>query len=450
MDKRLGHIDEVRTAGPSRPENALLMGAFADDLTGAVELASMLVSQGIRTGLALGANGTIDPACQAQVFALRTRVIARDDALAAFETAYARLAERDPLHAFFKYCATFDSTPQGNIGPCAELLLDRLGSDFTLFCPSFWQAGRHVFQGHLFAGRQILSESPKRFDPLTPMTDSNLLRVLAAQSRRKVDLIPLEIVRRGPAAVAARIRELRAAGVGLAIADATEAEDVASLAAGAFELRLLTGNSGLAGELAAEWRRRALVGHKDRAAMLPAVEGRAVVLAGSCAERTEQQLEAFARQHPVLRIDMDAACRGEDVVSAALAWAVERLPAGPMAIATTMAAADVQALQNRYGVDRVARMAEAVLSRLAGALVHEHGVRRMLVAGGETSGAILKELGIGSLEVGPFEEPGLSRSASAGADPLAFILKSGKLGPVDMFAPGLEALRRPLEFREPQ
>ena len=418
----------------------LLMAAIADDLTGGVELASMMVSQGVRVGLAIGVEGTLDPHCTAQVVALKTRTVPRAQAETETAAAFRRMKPREPLHTFLKYCATFDSTPDGNIGPAAETLLGEVGDDFTLFCPTFWEVERYVFQGYHFAGPQLLSESPKRFDPLTPMTDSNLLRVLAAQSRGKVGLIPFNVVHAGGDAVAARIRRLKAEGVSLAIADAASGPDIDAIAQGGFGLRLLTGNSGLAASLAAEWHRRGLTGGRPAPAPLPGIEGRAVVLAGSCGERTLEQLTVFEAHRPVLRLDVDAACRGEELLPSALRWAAAHGDGGPIAIATSAGPTEVDRLQSTHGARRVADVAESLLSRIGAALVRTLGVRRILVAGGETSGAILRELGVTSLAVGRFEGPGLSRSVS-GDGSLAFVLKSGKLGPKDMFLPALEALR---------
>jgi uncharacterized protein YgbK (DUF1537 family) len=427
---------------------SLELAAIADDITGGVELASMLVSRGLRVGFALGVDGPMDPAADAQVVALKIRTAERDWAVDQTRAALGRLLERNPRHVFFKYCATFDSTPKGNIGPCAEAILAQLADDFTVFCPAFIEAGRTVYQGHLFVGEQLLAESPKRNDPVTPMTDSNLLRILQSQSLGKVGLVPLATIRRGASAVAERITALRHQGVSLAIVDAVEASDVAVLAEASLDLKLTTGNSSIAADVVSAARRaRGVASHAvGRDAALPGIEGAAVVLAGSCAERTEEQLREFEGHRPVRRIDVDAACRGEDVVTPALAWSKMHLAEGPVAVATTMPPDGVAALHARYGIARVSATAETILARLSRHFVNECGVRRILVAGGETSGAILQALDVTSLNVGPYEQPGLSRSVALGREPLALVLKSGKLGPRDMFFPALEALRRPVEI----
>ncbi|RUZ72575.1 four-carbon acid sugar kinase family protein, partial [Mesorhizobium sp. M7A.F.Ca.US.003.02.2.1] len=184
---------------------SLLFGAIADDLTGGTELASMLVARGIPTGCTVGLDAPIPSGNLAHVILLKTRVIAASDAVRQVLEAADRLVEAGARQIFFKYCATFDSTPAGNIGPCAEALLERLGGGVTLFAPALCETGRTVYQGHMFGGPQLLAESPKRFDPLTPMTDSNLVRVLQAQSRGKVGLVPYLVVDAGAGAIRSAI-----------------------------------------------------------------------------------------------------------------------------------------------------------------------------------------------------------------------------------------------------
>jgi 3-dehydrotetronate 4-kinase len=423
----------------------LLFGAIADDLTGGVELASMLVSRGVRTHLAIGAHAPLDPAAEAVVFALKSRLTPADEAVRDSLAALDRLLAANTRRVFFKYCATFDSTPAGNIGPVAEALLDRLGEDFTAFCPAFCEAGRTVYQGHLFAGDRLISESPKRFDPMTPMTDPDLVRVLAAQSEGKTGLIAHSAVRAGGEAIRSGIDGLKQQGVRLALVDAVSEEDLASIADGCADLRLMTGNSSVAAHFPPLWRRRGWLAADPALNRLPAVDGHSAVLAGSVADRTDEQLRNFEQYGPVLRIDMVAACQGRDVAAEAFAWAAARLRNGPVAIATTAAPEAVSALQRRFGSAEVARRAEEILSDLAGRLTDEAGVRRLLIAGGETAGAILRSLGITTLRVGPYEGPGISRVIARAEDPIALVLKSGKLGPVDMFARVLEDMKRPIE-----
>lgn len=432
-------------SGPTPP---LLFGAIADDLTGGTELASMLVARGIPTGCTVGTDAPIQAGSVAHVILLKTRVIPAADAVAQVLRAAEKLLDAGARQIFFKYCATFDSTPAGNIGPCAEALLERLGAAVTLFTPALCETGRTVYQGHMFGGTQLLGESPKRFDPLTPMTDSNLVRVLAAQSRSKVGLVPFTVVDAGAQAIREAVRERTARGETLLVTDTIRERDLQAIADAAFDLPLMTGNSSVTAHLPPAWIAHGLLDAGDLvAASLPAVEGPAAVLAGSVADRTAEQLERFARQHPLLAIDLGKALAGADVVGEAQAFAARHLPGEMIAIATTAPQGEVEALQQTHGREAAAAKAEAILAEIAQLLVGAFGVRRLVVAGGETAGSVVKALGIDRIAMGAYEGPGLSRAiAYLGgdtSDPLALMLKSGKLGEPDIFTNVLEDMRRP-------
>ncbi|CAN7167886.1 3-oxo-tetronate kinase [Mesorhizobium sp. LjRoot246] len=432
------------TASPS-----LLFGAIADDLTGGTELASMLVARGIPTGCTVGLNAPIPSGNLAHVILLKTRVIAASDAVRQVLEAADRLVEAGARQIFFKYCATFDSTPAGNIGPCAEALLDRLGGGVTLFTPALCETGRTVYQGHMFGGAQLLGESPKRFDPLTPMTDSNLVRVLQAQSKGKgkVGLVPYLIVDAGAEAIRSAIREHCARGETLLVTDTIRERDLAAIAEATFDLPLMTGNSSVAAHLPQAWLAHGLVKEDDLvAASLPAVEGPAAVLAGSVADRTIEQLERFAENNPLLTIDLASAFAGADVMAEARAFAERHLPDTVIAIATTASQETVEALQQAHGRDAVAAKAEELLAGIAQILVRDLGVRRLVVAGGETAGSVVKALDIDRIAMGAYEGPGLSRAIAylpGQPSPLALMLKSGKLGGPDIFADVLQDMTRP-------
>ncbi len=427
---------------------SLLFGAIADDLTGGTELASMLVARGIATGCTVGLEAPIPPGKRAHVILLKTRVIAAADAVRQVLTAADRLVEAGARQIFFKYCATFDSTPAGNIGPCAEALLERLGGGVTLFTPALCETGRTVYQGHMFGGAQLLGESPKRFDPLTPMTDSNLVRVLQAQSKGKAGLVPWLTVDAGPQAIRDAVREKSARGETLLVTDTLRERDLATIAQAAFDLPLMTGNSSVVAHLPPAWLAHGMLSGDDLVpAGLPAVEGPAAVLAGSVADRTIEQLDRFAQDHPLLTIDLTGAFAGQDVVTQARAFAERHLPDAMIAIATTAPQSTVEALQQAYGRDTVAAKAEEILAEIAGMLVREFGVRRLVVAGGETAGSVVKALGIDRIAMGAYEGPGLSRAVAVlpgrPGDPLALMLKSGKLGGAGIFADVLQDMTRP-------
>jgi uncharacterized protein YgbK (DUF1537 family) len=357
-----------------------------------------------------------------------------------------RLLEAGARQIFFKYCATFDSTPAGNIGPCAEALLDRLGGGVTLFTPALCETGRTVYLGHMFGGSQLLAESPKRFDPLTPMTDSNLVRVLQAQSKGTAGLVPWLTIDAGPDAIRAAVREKSARGETLLVTDTLRERDLATIAEAAFDLPLMTGNSSVVAHLQPAWLAHGLLKADDLApASLPAVSGPAAVLAGSVADRTIEQLERFSHDNPLLSIDLASAFAGVDVVAQARAFAAQHLPDAMIAIATTAPQATVEALQ-AHGRNVVAAKAEEILAGIAQILVRDLGVRRLVVAGGETAGSVVKALGITGIAMGAYEGPGLSRAIAhlpgLPDDPLALMLKSGKLGGPDIFADVLQDMTR--------
>jgi uncharacterized protein YgbK (DUF1537 family) len=419
---------------------SLIFGALADDLTGGMELAAMLVSQGIRCGFVTDPARVADLVdVDAVVIAQKTRVVPAAQAVAAFERGAKALLARGARQLFFKYCATFDSTDDGNIGPCADVLRDLTGAAQVLFAPSFPEAGRRVFQGHLFYDDMLISESPKRFDPLTPMLDPSLVRTLQRQTTTRVGLMPQQAVRAGLAAMQEHGRRLTDAGIGYAIADATMPSDLEALAELSCEWPLATGNSSLAYYYPPHWRRLGWLGGDVHATPLPPVSGPAVALSGSCAERSLDQLLAFERERPVLRLDLERAIDGVDVVAEAMGWACSALADGPVAIATSALPEQVARVQARIGRHQAAALGEAVLGRRAMRLV-EAGVRRIVVLGGETSGSVLEQLRIDRLQVGRYVAPGVARAVSTGDTPIALCLKSGKLGPVDMLLPMLASM----------
>ncbi|MEZ5924081.1 MAG: four-carbon acid sugar kinase family protein [Hyphomicrobiaceae bacterium] len=422
----------------------LLLGAIADDLTGGIELASMLVAQGVRTGFGIGPAASLVEDAEAQVIALKTRVIPADEAVTAVLGGAERLITRGARQVFFKYCATFDSTPAGNIGPCAEALIDRLDAHRALFCPALCETGRTVYQGHMFGGSTLLSDSPKRFDPLTPMTDSNLVRVLQAQSRQKVGLIDHSIVEAGPEAIRYRSEQLAAEGATLQIVDTLNENHLAAIADAAAGMPLLTGNSSVAAHLPACWRRSGDL-QATAPIMLAGVDGPGAVIAGSVAEQTRQQLAVFGTHHPVLTLHLERAFAGDDLVGEAMTFARQCMrQCRDFAISTAVPQAAVDQLQTRFGRAETAAQAEFILSTLAHRFVHELGVRRIVVAGGETSGAVVAALGLTRLEVGPYLGLGMSRAITRTEPILGLSLKSGKLGSLDVFERLLADMCRPL------
>lgn len=413
----------------------MILGVIADDFTGATDVASMLVRAGMRTVQVIGVPDGPVPAAQAVVVALKSRTVPAAQAVAESLAALRWLQAGGARQLYFKYCSTFDSTPQGNIGPVAEALLEALGSDFTVACPAFPENGRTVFRGHLFVGDQLLSDSGMRQHPLTPMTDANLVRVLQAQCRGTVGLAAHEAVARGPQALRERFDALRAQGVRLAIVDAVDNNALRTLAQACDGLPLLTAGSGLALGLPAVYADKGWLQPDEEAHRLDAVGGAAAVVCGSCSQATQAQVAHWqAAGRPALAIDVRALAAGAPVVQQALDWARAQGPS-PVLVYSTAPAEAVQALQGELGVAAAGALVEDGLAAIAQGLVAA-GVRRLVVAGGETSGAVVQALGVRQLRIGPVIDPGVPWTQAEGR-PLWLALKSGNFGAVDFFAKAL-------------
>ena len=428
-----------------------LLGCIADDFTGATDLANMLVRGGMRTMQTMGVPDTEEIAAaagnaDALVVALKSRMIAAADAVSQSLAALDWLRAQGCRQFFFKYCSTFDSTDAGNIGPVAEALLDALaglpGGGLTIACPAFPENGRTVYRGHLFVGDALLSESGMENHPLTPMRDANLVRVLSRQVDGKVGLVRYDAVALGADAVRTALAAERAAGVRIAIADAISDSDLHTLGAACADMALVTGGSGIALGLPENFRRAGLLSGVRDAAALPRVDGRAVVLAGSASKATNAQVAAWRESHPAWRIDPLALARGEPLVDRAVAFAREHFDAPtpePVLIYATATPDEVRAVQRELGVERAGALVETALASIARAL-HALGVRRFVVAGGETSGAVVQALGVRALQIGPQIDPGVPATVTIDAAPIALALKSGNFGSVDFFEKALRQL----------
>ena len=417
----------------------LALGCIADDYTGASDLANTLTRCGLRTVQTIGipADDLDLPEVDAVVVSLKSRSIEAGLAVERSRAAEKWIRSRGADHVLFKICSTFDSTDQGNIGPVMDALREHAGEPIVLVTPAFPETGRTVYQGHLFVGAVPLSESPLKDHPLNPMHDSNLVRVLARQSASKVGLVDLATIARGADAVRAHLAALAAKGIGAAIADAVFASDLETIGAVALGHRVSVGASGLGLGLA-----RALVASgrvQASAATAAAVPlgGTAACLAGSCSQATLQQIKAAERIMPVLRLDPAKIIAGPDEVQHALAWARERLGNGPVLIASSATPDQVFAVQARFGRDAAGHAIEQAMADIAEALV-QAGVRRLVVAGGETSGAVVDRLGIPGFLVGAEIAPGVPVLRAVGGADLTLALKSGNFGGETFFD---EALR---------
>ena len=422
---------------------ALALGCIADDFTGATDLANTLTRGGLRTVQINGVprEGTDSGDGDAVVVALKSRTAPVRDAVEQSMQALTWLRARGAQRFLFKVCSTFDSTDSGNIGPVADALMDALGSEIALVCPAFPANGRTVYQGHLFVGTQLLSDSSMRDHPLTPMRDANLVRVLGRQTPHTVGLLPHALVRFGVDAVNAALQRLRGDRVRYAIADATDDEDLHVLAQAARDLPLLVGGSGIALGLPENARALGMAAARDRAEAEVPRGGPALVLAGSCSQATRGQVEWFAKSHPARRLDAAALLRGSDELTAATQWLREHVTQGPALIYSSATPAEVQALQattGNGGAEHVGATIEAAFAQLAQSAVAA-GVRRLIVAGGETSGAVVQGLGAQALAIGPEIDPGVPWTVVRGEPPLALALKSGNFGGVDFFDKALAA-----------
>jgi len=412
---------------------SVLLGCVADDFTGATDLANTLVKAGMRAVQLLGVPraGLAVPEADAVIVALKSRSNPAPEAVSMSLAALEWLRRAGARQIYFKYCSTFDSTDKGNIGPVADALCEALGTGFTVANPAFPTNKRTVYQGYLFVGDVLLSESGMRHHPLTPMTDPSLVRVLQRQTAHKVGLVPYSTVVKGADAVRADFDRLRRDGVRHAILDAITDDHLLALGEACADLPLVTGGSGMAMGLPANFVRRGLLapGQQSR---LPAIAGPAVVISGSCSTATQAQVAEMRKTHDAYEIDPVAVAAGRDAAAEALAWATPRLGERPVLIFSTASPEAVVAVQSKLGREHAGALVEETLSQIAKGLV-ARGVRRIVVAGGETSGAVVSALGVEGLQIGAEIDPGVPWTASLGEPRLALALKSGNFGTTDFF-----------------
>ena len=419
----------------------LLLGCIADDFTGATDLANTLTRQGMAAVVMLGVprEAATPPDADAVVIALKSRSNPPAEAVSASLAALQWLQRSGARQFYFKYCSTFDSTDAGNIGPVADALLERLGERFTIACPAFPTNRRTIYHGYLFVGGELLSESGMRHHPLTPMTDASLVRVLQRQTTGRVGLVPYGVVESGAATIASELHALQTEGYRYAIVDALSDEHLLAIGSACAGMKLLTGGSGLALGLPENFRRQGLL-ERTGADALPAMGGHAAVLAGSCSAATQRQVAEMKAKCPACELDPIAIAADGDAVSAAVEWAHAHLSHAPILIYSTADASQVARIQARLGREAAGGLVERALARIAQRLV-ELGVRRLIVAGGETSGAVVSALGIEGLRIGPEIDPGVPWTLSVGADPIALALKSGNFGSDDFFLKAFDILK---------
>lgn len=422
----------------------MLLGCIADDLTGATDLAVNLQRGGLSV---VQVNGVPAPALKlppvdAVVVALKSRTIAAPAACAQSLAALAWLQARGAARCFFKYCSTFDSTPAGNIGPVSDALAAALavGREAALdprplvpTTPAYPRNQRTVYRGHLFVGDALLSDTGMREHPLTPMTDANLVRVLQAQTARRVGLVPHDTVAQGPAAIAAALAALAADGAGHALLDAVTEAQLLDLGRALRDAPLAAGGAGLGHA----WAVALAPQSSAPAPALAAVGGRTVVLAGSCSEATRRQIDAVRGRWPCATLDADALVADAAAEVARLAaWVSAQPAAAALLVAASLPPADLRRVQARHGASVAAAAVEAGFRQLATRLL-DQGVRRLVVAGGETSGAVVEAIGACTggqvLLIGREIAPGVPQTVLLGSPPVGLVLKSGNFGGPDFF-----------------
>lgn len=419
----------------------VLLGCIADDFTGATDLASNLVRSGMRVVQTIGIPAqALSEDCDAVVIALKTRTVAASDAISQSLQALTWLQAQGAQQFYFKYCSTFDSTPEGNIGPVTEALMDALGETFTIASPAFPENGRTIFKGHLFVGDVLLSASGMKDHPLTPMRNSNLVQVLQEQTKRQVGLIEYSTVTKGPLAIRERISQLKKQGIGLAIVDALSNEDLMKLGPALADLRLITAGSGVAIGLAQNFG----IESSDQAVQLPRANGRKAIISGSCSIATNAQVAHFLAQGGAgFAIDPLSLAQGQPTLDHVMQWVEQQSPDHPVLIYATATSESVRAVQSQLGVAQAGAMVEEALSGIAKCLV-SRGIHQLVVAGGETSGACVKALGIESMRIGTAIAPGVpwchAQSPFAQGGHLHITLKSGNFGTEDFFTQAFQKL----------
>ena len=420
----------------------MLIGAVADDITGATDLCLMLSRAGLHTVQVMGVPEAADalPDADAVVIALKSRTI---PAAAAVEmslaAARALLATRTE-QLLFKYCSTFDSTDDGNIGPVAEALMALTGCALTIACPAFPANERTVYKGHLFVGDRLLSESPMKDHPLTPMRESDLVRVLGRQTQLPVGLLPAATIAQGAGPVRRAFATAQTAGFRILIADTLTDADLLTLGEACSDMPLVTGGSGIALGLAANFVRAGKATPRPLQARMPAPAGRAVILAGSCSVATRGQIAAArAAGIPSLALDVAALAEGRQTVAQIADWAASQDAATPPLIYSSADPESLARVQASLGREASGALVENTLAEVARRLL-PCGFTRFLIAGGETSGAVVGALGVRSLEIGPEIAPGVPWTRSVSGPDLALALKSGNFGGPDFFLRAWELL----------
>ncbi len=419
-----------------------LLGCIADDFTGATDLASFLVKQGFRT---IQLNGVPEKNLEltdadAVVIALKSRTAPLDSAVSQSLEALKALQGLGCQQFYFKYCSTFDSTEAGNIGPVIDALLDQLEVNFTIACPALPVNGRSVYQGHLFVNGMLLNESGMQHHPLTPMKDPNLMRVLNKQVTGEVGLVPFEIVEQGSPAIQNAFHQLESEGKRYAIVDALNNEHLRNIGHATRNLKLITGGSGLSIHLVDNFIASGQFTKNPNASQLPEISGNTVILSGSCSTMTQKQVDQAKEKFKSFFLDPVQLVKDKNLVNDAIEWAIQSTEHGSVLIYTTSPPEKVKEAQHLIGTEKAGELLETGLAEIAKSLATS-GIRKFVIAGGETSGAVVQALDVHKMQIGPEIAPGVPWTASLSNEPIALALKSGNFGSPDFFQEALEKLQ---------
>lgn len=419
---------------------SLLLGCIADDFTGASDLASFLVASGMSTVQLIGVpEEAVDlEDVDAVVIALKSRTQETSEAIADSLKALEWLQKESCEQYYFKYCSTFDSTPEGNIGPVTDALLNALGEDFTIACPALPVNGRTVYNGHLFVHGALLSESGMENHPLTPMTDANIVRVLDQQTSGAVGLVNHQVLQQGVEATSNQLAKL-SEDHRYAIVDAIDESNLVTIGHACSNLKLLTGGSGLAIGLADNFEAKNLFKKKENSAEIFCTDGDAVVLSGSCSKATQEQVAIFKENHLSFKIDPIAIHSGNQSVAEIIDWFESNRSNGPLLIYATDDPSSIKAVQSQLGVSEAGEIVEGVMAQLVEKL-SALGVTRFVVAGGETSGSVVKALNVKGLKIGPSIAPGVPLTQTLDESPKLLALKSGNFGDSQFFEKALSQM----------
>ncbi|KQT83033.1 3-oxo-tetronate kinase [Aurantimonas sp. Leaf443] len=418
----------------------MLLGCIGDDFTGSSDLANTLTKGGMAVTQYSGVpKGAPQAGVEAGIVALKSRTVPVAEAVRLSLEAAEWLLEAGCRQILFKYCSTFDSTPEGNIGPVIDALMARLGTTHAIVCPAFPAAGRSLYQGHLFVGDRLLSESGMENHPLTPMRDADIRRWLKPQTTGGVGHVPAATVFRGAEAIRAAILGEAEAGRGLVVVDAIADRDLLEIGRAADGMALVTGGSGVALGLPGNFRAQGLI--SGAGAPFTGSDGPAAILSGSCSIATRGQVERYARDgHPVLAVEPEGLLSGAVTAQGAAEWALSAIAQGAVPLVASSAEPEaVREAQARFGREAAAGAVETFFAALARALTRG-GITRLVVAGGETSGAVVEGLGLPALAIGPEIAPGVP-ALKAEDRPLWLVLKSGNFGAEDFFSTALSALK---------